>query len=196
MLPDRSCYEERYRLTARTLLGLVAGLVSASVGIMWHPAGLWAGSIILVLPAAFAAAAVALAMPAVISVACGRIAFRADAIGITLGVVPDSVPAVRRPAEFVPWADVERIVLHLARPGARGSHAQVENIAVQRRAGAVPVPPPGLRTRSRVFRLAPVAKETRLSRRVTGWQLDRDRLAAVAAALAPGIPIIEADTDA
>jgi hypothetical protein len=30
------------------------------------------------------------------------------------------------------------------------------------------------------------------SREITGWRLDRERLAAVTAAVAPGIPIVEA----
>jgi hypothetical protein len=29
------------------------------------------------------------------------------------------------------------------------------------------------------------------TRRVTGWQLDRERLAAVAAAVAPGVPLVD-----
>jgi hypothetical protein len=191
MLVDRGCYEERFRLTGRAVVGLVVGLVSAGLGVIWDPRGLSADSVILALPAFVAVAAVIVAMPGVIAVARGRVAFRADALGLTLGTVPDNVPAVRRPAEFIPWADVERIVLHLAGPGALGSHAQFRTIAVQRRAGAIPLPLPGTQTRRRVSRPVQVQAQASLTRSITGWQLDRDRLAAVTVAVAPGILIIE-----
>jgi hypothetical protein len=34
-----------------------------------------------------------------------------------------------------------------------------------------------------------------VTRRIKGWQLDRERLAAVTAAMASGIPVVEASVD-
>jgi hypothetical protein len=196
VLPDSGPYEERYRLTGHAALGLTVGLVSVGLGIIWQSPGLSAASIILAVPVIFAAIAVVLAMPGVIAIARRVIAFRADAVGITLGTVPDNLPALRHPAVFVPWADVEQIVLYLARSGARGSEAEVKYIAVHRREGALDLSLRRQQVRGRVVLATSSVAARRLTRRISGWRLDRERLAAVSAVLAPGIPIVEATEDA
>ena len=65
MLPDPGCYEERYWLTGRALLGLAAGLLSVGLGILWH------------IRVIFTAIALLVAIPAVIVLARRMIAFRA-----------------------------------------------------------------------------------------------------------------------
>ena len=124
MLPDPGCYEERYRLTGRAALGLAAGLLSVGLGILWHT------------PVIFTAIALLVAIPAVIALARRVIAFRADHAGIMLGAVPDKVTFRRGQAVFVPWAEVEQIILYPAYPRGQGSYAPVQCIAVQRREGA------------------------------------------------------------
>ena len=116
------------------------------------------------------------------------IAFRADQAGITLGAVPGRLMVRRGTAVFIPWADAEKIILYPARPGGQAPEDRVQCVGVQQRerSAALPVgneqaagcPVPGV-----------VAGATR---RVTGWRLDRERLAAVAAAVAPGVPIVDA----
>ncbi len=176
MLPDPGCYEERYRLTGRAALGLAAGLLSVGLGILWHT------------PVIFTAIALLVAIPAVIALARRMIAFRADHAGIMLGAAPDKLTFRRGQAVFVPWADVEQIILYPAYPRGQGSYAPVQCIAVQRREGA-----PAL---SRGTEQAPGCPAPGVAagatRRITGWRLDRERLAAVTAAVAPGIPIVDA----
>jgi len=120
---------------------------------------------------------VVFAMPEVIATARRMIAFRADYAGITLGHVPDNLAALRRPATFIPWAEVEKIILYAARPRGQRASAPVERIAVKRREEAEALLP-----------CAP----TETARELTGWKLDRERLTAVTAAVAPGIPVIDA----
>jgi hypothetical protein len=193
MLPDPGCYEEHYRLTGHAALGLALGLISVGFGVLFEEPALSAASVILAIPVVFSAFGVILAMPGVIAMARRRIAFRADPTGITLGTVPDNMPALRHPAVFVPWAEIERVILYLARPaGPRGRGcAQVTRIAVERRAGPAEF--------ARASKLIPGCPEPattlRPTRRVTGWRLNRERLAAVSAAVAPEIPIVEASME-
>ena len=176
MLPDPGCYEERYRLTGRAALGLAAGLLSVGLGILWHT------------PVIFTAIALLVAIPAVIALARRMIAFRADHAGITLGAVPDKLTFRRGQAVFVPWADVEQIILYPASPREQGSYASVQCIGVQRRDGAPALPQGGEQAPG-----CPVpGVAIGATRRIAGWRLDRERLAAVTAAMAPGIPIVDA----
>jgi hypothetical protein len=121
MLPDPDCYEERYRL-GRAVRILASALLSMGLGLLWHT------------PLIFAALTVLFAIPAVLAVARSPVAFRADHAGITLGsdrLLP------RRPAVFIPWTDVEKIILY---PGYTSSGDQAQYIGVQRRDGARPCP--------------------------------------------------------
>jgi hypothetical protein len=99
MRADPARCEERYRLTGATL-GLASALLAVGLGFLWHTQLI------------FAALTVLAVIPAVLAVARRPVAFRADHAGITLGsdrLLP------RRPAVFIPWTDVERIVLHPGR---------------------------------------------------------------------------------
>jgi hypothetical protein len=167
--PDPGCYEERYKLMG-VAVSLAGGLLAVGLGALWHTPQL-----------IFAAFTVLLAIPAVLAMALHPVAFRADQAGVTLGAVRVLPP---RPAVFIPWADIEEIILYVAGSGRKG----VECVGVQRRAGAPALPygnewAPG----------CPVSGVAAgAARRMTHWRLDRERLAAVTAAAAPGISIIEA----
>jgi hypothetical protein len=184
MLPDPGCYEERYRLTGRTAARLAFGLFLIGTGIRWQPPVISATAGILAIPVIFSVLGVVFAMPGVIAICRRMIAFRADYAGITLGDMPTSLAALRSPAMFIPWDEVDRVILYRARPRRPGTQAEstaegpgtaVQGIAVQRRGGATVVPGP-----------------TRTARKITGWRLDRERFAAVTAAVAPAVRIVDA----
>ena len=176
MLPDPARYEERYRPTSAAL-GLASAVLALGLGFLWHPQLI------------FAALTVLLAIPAVLAITRRPVAFRVDYAGITLG---SDRQLVRRPAVFIPWADVERIVLYPGRKAAGfgdylWASGELEYIGVQRRDGAQALPygneqAPG----------CPVpGVAAGATRPVKGWRLDRERLAAMTAAVAPGILIVE-----
>jgi hypothetical protein len=185
MLQDPGCYEERYRLTGQAAGGLAVGLISVGLGVMWQPP-ISAAAAVLAIPVIFSAIAVLLAMPGLIAMARRKTAFRADYAGITLGALPDN-PAFRRGSPvFIPWADVEQIILYPSSPSEPDAPARIQYIAVQRREGTAAPPPDAVTP-------AP-GRATPAAHKITGWQLDRERFAAVAAAMAPGVPIVEAST--
>jgi hypothetical protein len=178
VIPDLGCYEERYRLTVRagpSLAGGVASVAALSVA----P---------LSVQVIFILISVILALPWLIGPACRMIAFRADPTGITLGADPAGWPLRRVPAEFVHWADVEQIVIYPLYPRARGRYGFVQCIGIRRRSGTVTHHP----ERDESVPGCPVSGISEgTTRRITNWRLDRDRLAAVTAAVAPGIAIID-----
>jgi hypothetical protein len=185
VLPEPGCYEERYRLTGRAALGLAASLLSVGLGFLWHTPVIFA-----MIAVVFAALTLTMPGGGVIDVARRMIAFRADHAGITFGAVPDKLAVRRGAATFIPWADVERIILYPAYPQGQGGYARVQCIAVQRRDGT-----PALSRGNEQAPGCPVpGVAAGATRRITGWRLDRERLAAVTAAVAPGIPIIDAGT--
>jgi hypothetical protein len=113
------------------------------------------------------------------------IAFRADRTGITLGAVPGN-PRGGRAAVLVPWADIQQIILYPVDPVGRGRYARVRCIGIQRRPGA-----PALPQGNEQAPGCPVPDvASGATRTIIGWRLDREHLAAVAAAAAPGIPVI------
>jgi hypothetical protein len=180
MLPDPGRYEERYRLTGAAL-GLASALLALGLGLLWHTQLI------------FAALTVLAVIPAVLAVALRPVAFRADHAGITLGsdrLLP------RRSAVFIPWADVERIVLYPGRKAAGfgdylWASGEVEYIGVQRRDGA-----PALARGNKQAPWCPVpGVAAGATRPIKNWRLDRERLAAVTAAVAPDIPVIDARND-
>jgi hypothetical protein len=179
VLPDPGCYQELYQLTGRDALGLAVGLVSVGLGVAWRSSGISTAGVILAVPSFFAAFSVALALPGAVAVVRRMTAFRADYAGITLGAAPDNLTFFRSRALFVPWAEVERIILYLADPRGQGAGSQVQCISLQRREGAVALVP---------------GTATHPPRRITGWQLDAKRLAAVTEIVAPGVEIIAAGT--
>ncbi len=80
------------------------------------------------------------AMPGLIAITRRVPAFRADYAGITLADMPTSLAALRNRAMFIPWAEIDRIVLYpAAGPAEPGSGAPVQGIAVQRREEATAV---------------------------------------------------------
>ena len=181
MLPDASRYEERYRLTGQAAVGLAAAIGSVGMGVVWRSHGVSAAAVILLVPVVLSVAGVILALPVVAAVAGRMTALRADCAGITLGAEPDNLTFLGRRAVFAPWAEVDQVILHRALPRGQGAGAPVRRITVRRREGAVALTP---------------AAAGSLTRRITGWRLDAGHLAAVIAVVAPGIPIIEAKTDA
>ena len=169
VLSDPGCYEERYRLTGQAAAGLAVGFASVGLGVWWRSPGMSAAGVVLAVPVIFSAIAVILALPAVVAVARRMTAFRADYAGITLGAVPDNFTFFGRPAVFVPWVEVEQIILEFAGPPGR-AFPPVQRISLRRRGAAV------------------------ASHRITGWRLDAGRLAAVAGIVAPGVPVIDVRT--
>jgi len=181
MLQDLGRYEERYRLTGSAVLGLAASLLAIGLGLLWHTQVIV--GVIAVLLAALAAQGGGL-----FSAARRAVAFRADHAGITLGAVPGKLPPRRGSAVFVPWADVEQIVFYPAHPRGRGGYARARCVGIRRREGA-----PALSHGNEQAADCPVPGiAAGATRRITGWHLDRERLAAVTAAVAPGISIIDA----
>ncbi len=182
--PELGCYEERYRLTGRAIAGLAVSFVLVSLGFLWL-------SPVIFLPIGIILAAFIARGAGVIDLARRTVAFRADHEGIMLGAVPDKLTVRRGSALFIPWADVERIILYPAYPRGRGGHPAVQCVGVQRRTAAAPLlwgneQAPGCP----VPRVAAWA-----TRKITGWKLDRGRLAAAVAAIAPGIPILDITAD-
>ena len=179
MLPDPGCYEERYRIGAGAAVGLFTGLMT--FGLAFLTVAPWVAGIVI------AAAFLALLGP---GLAVRRmIAFRADYAGVTLGAVPGLILR-QSPAVFVPWADVEKIIFYPAGPGEQDANDQVQCLGVQRRDRS-----PALPERNEQAPGCPVPRVAAgATRRLSGWRLDRDRLAAVAAAVAPGVPIVDATT--
>lgn len=180
LLPDLDCYEERYRLNGRAVFGLAVSLLLFGLGFFWHsPVILMVIAIVLAVLIAQGAGAVDLARR--------MIAFRVDKEGIALGAVPDKLTVRRGSPLFIPWTDVKSIVLYPSSPQANGNHAPVQCIGVQRKEGATPLlwgneqapgcPVPGVPTWA--------------TRRIIGWRLDHGRLAAVVAAVAPGVRIVD-----
>ena len=113
-----------------------------------------------------------------------RYPVRADHAGITLG--RQRYPLTSRPVTFVPWADVEQIILYTGYQS--GNPAPW--IGIRRREGA-----PALPSGNQQDPSCPVpGVAAGATRRNKGVRLDRERLAAVTAAVAPGISVIEAST--
>ena len=183
MLRDPGCYAERYRLTGGAALTLAASLLSVGLGVLWHMPVIF--TVIAVLIAALEGRAHGL-----FGAARRMIAFRADPAGITLAAVPGRLPSRHGAAVFVPWADVEQIILYRNYLRGLGRLARFQCIGIQCRDRAT-APPQGNEQDPRCP--APGAAPG-VYRRIIGWRLDRGHLATVTAAVAPGIPIIDAAT--
>jgi hypothetical protein len=182
--PDLDRYEERYRLTGRAIAGLAVSVVLVGLGFLWQSPVIFL--VIGIILAVFIAQGAG-----VIDLARRTIAFRADHEGILLGAVPDKLSVRRGSALFIPWADVERIILYPAYPRGPARRAAVQCIGVQRRAAAAP-----LRWGNEQAPGCPVPRVAAwATRKIAGWQLDRRRLAAVVAAVAPGIPVLDTTAD-
>lgn len=177
-------YEERYRLTRLAVAGLAASVFLVAVGFLWHLP-------VIFLPLGAALAVLTAQGAGVIDRARRTTAFRADQAGITLGTVPDKLTVRRGSRLFIPWADVERIILYPVHPRGRGGRGAVRCIGVQRRATTEP-----LRWGNEQAPGCPVPRVPAWATRpVTGWRLDRSRLAAVTAAVAPDVAILDTSTE-
>ena len=108
---------------------------------------------------------VVLATVTVIALARRQLAFRADHAGVLLAGEPGRLTARRGAAVLIPWADVEQVILYFSEPG---EDAPVRRIGIWRRTGVLE------------------------AREVTGWRLDRGRLTAVTATVAPDVRIVGA----
>jgi hypothetical protein len=181
VLTDPGCYEERFRLTGGGAWSLVPVLLFIVPAIF--------ASFPLPVRVVFLVLGVALVLPSVIGPASRMTAFRADPAGVTLGADPAGWPLGRISAVTVPWADVEGIILYQG-PGPRWGDRDVQCIGIQRRQGS-----PALPWGNEPASGCPVpGVAAGAARRIGTWRLDRERLAAVTAAVAPGMPIIEAGT--
>jgi hypothetical protein len=182
MQPDPGRYEGRYRVSRAAQLGLSTSfvLLPTAIGLMsvYLPVAL----VLFVLGAITA-------LPAVAGLAVRRTAFRADYAGLTLGAdLRDGWTLRWDRSVTVPWADVEQIVIYPGPGFPAGSRAR--RIGIQRRPGA-----PELRPGDGPAPGCPLPRVTAAATRpVSGWRLDRDRLAAVTATVAPGVPVIDLTT--
>jgi hypothetical protein len=171
MLPDPGRYEERYRMTTGAVPVVAASLVL--FGLLFRTEALWATEAII---------ALALAVLLVPAVAARRlVAFRADYAGVLLGAEPRALMVARRRAEFIPWSEVDKIVLHPDTSGLPGAERRVGRVEVRRRTVLPAVDEQALEPGGAA-----------VTRRVAGWRLDRERLAMITAAVAPGVPVIDA----
>jgi len=175
---DQGLYEERYRLTGTVAASLVISLGMLALAL--HASeGEWLALSVL--------AFVTVTVPALAAAASHRIAFRADPLGITLGAAPLSWPGRDSSPVFIPWSDVERIVLYSGPKSGEQGAKERTCIGIQRRPGAARLPHGnGPARRCPVPGVAEGA-----TRQVIAWRLDRERLAALTAAVAPGIAVID-----
>jgi hypothetical protein len=178
-------YEERHRLSGRGAAGLaVVCLLIALAFALWRLP-------LVFLPIGIVIAVLVARGTGLTDLARRTVAFRADRAGIMLGAVPDKLSVRRGSALFMPWADIEAIVLYTVYPRGSGRPPAVPCIGVQRRAGAQP-----LRWGNEQAPGCPVPRVPAwATRRIAGWRLDRGRLAEVTAAVAPGIPIVDTARD-
>ena len=190
MVPDQGLYEERYRLTGSVALSLAVSLGMLALAL--HASeGEWLALSVL--------AFVSVTVPALATAVGRKVAFRADPLGITFGAAPLSWPGRDSDPVFIPWSDMEGIVLYSgprradrASPAGGGPGASRRQcIGIQRRPGA-----PRLPRGNEPARRCPVPGLAEgATRQVVAWRLDRERLKALAAAVAPGIPIIDASLE-
>jgi hypothetical protein len=174
---DQGLYEERYRLTGSMVMSLAVSLGMLALALHASEAEWLALSVL---------AFVTVTVPCLAAAAARRIAFRADPLGITLGATPLSWPGRDSSSVFIPWFDVERIVLYSGPKSRELGDRQC--IGIQRRPGAPRLPRGnGPARRCPVPGLAEGA-----TRQVVAWRLDRERLTALTAAVAPGVPVIDA----
>ena len=182
MLPDPGRYEERYRLTFPVARSAAFSFVPLIIAIFSHQPLPW----VILAPVVFALAIV----PWLVAVASRKVAFRADMAGITIGADPLSWPFRHASTVFVPWSDAEAIALYHGGGPFGWRIGDDPCIGIRRREGA-----PALSRGNKPARRCPVpGVAAGTVRPITAWQLDRDRLTALTAAVAPGIPIIDAGT--
>jgi hypothetical protein len=178
--PDLGLYEERYRLTGSMAMSLAVSLGMLALALHASETE-WLALAVL--------GFVTVTLPCLATAVGRRIAFRADPLGITLGAAPLSWPGRDSSPVFIPWSDVERIILYAGPKSRELGAGERQCIGIQRRPDAPRLPHGnGPARRCPVPGLAEGA-----TRQVVAWRLDRERLTALTAAVAPGIPVIDAD---
>ena len=177
-MPDQGLYEERYRLTGSVALSLAVSLGMLALAL--HASeGEWLALSVL--------AFVTVTVPALATAVGRKVAFRADPLGITFGAAPLSWPGRDSDPVFIPWSDVAGSSC-TATEASRAAARRRQCIGIQRRPGA-----PRLPRGNEPARRCPVPGLAEgATRQVVAWRLDRERLKALAAAVAPGIPVIDA----
>jgi len=173
VLPDQGVYEERYRLTGSVAASLAVSLVMLGIGLRGAGGQLWLALSVL--------AFVSVTVPALAAAVGRRVAFRADPMGVTLGANPQAWPGRDNSPVFISWADVEKIVIYPA--GTAGRLC----VGIQRRQGA----PPLSRGNEPARRCPLPGVAEGATRTAVAWRLDRERLTAVTAALAPAVQVID-----
>ncbi len=180
MLPDQGLYEERYRLAGALALSLAVSLGLLGIALR----GSHGSAALAFLLLAFAT----VIMPGLVAAGGRRVAFRADPMGITLGAAPLSWPGRHDSGLFISWSDVERIVLYQESKTRESGARNRLCIGIQRRPGAPPLP-----DGNGPARCCPVPGLAEgATRQVVAWRLDRERLTSLTAAVAPGVPVIDA----
>jgi hypothetical protein len=176
---DQGFYEERYRLTGSLALSLAVSLGMLALALHVSE-GFWVALSVL--------GFMTVTAPILAAAAGRRIAFRADPMGITLGADPLSWPGRNSSGVFISWSEVEKIVLY---PGPKSRESGTGNrlcIGIKRRPGATPLP-----SGNGPARHCPVPGLAQgATRQVVAWRLDRERLTALTAAVAPCVPVIDA----
>jgi hypothetical protein len=171
---DQGLYEERYRLTGAAAASLAVAAAMLAIAVRGAQ-----GSAYLVALAVMTF--VTLTVPALAGIVTRKMAFRADPMGITLGGDPLTWVSRGSGGLFIPWCDVEKIVIY------RTGTSRL-SVGVQRRASAPPLP-----QGNDPARRCPVPGVAEgATRQTVGWRLDPERLTALVAAVAPGIPVIDA----
>ncbi len=162
MPPESGCYEIRFRLAGYEALTPAFGLLILGAGIFIPHASLLGRVIGIAGGALFT-------VPYVILLVRRTIVFRADQAGITLG---PEVLKFQFSTVFIPWADIRKVILYKITRASRTMGRQrgtYIGIVPHDRAPADPA-----------------------VHRINTWRLDRERLAAVTKAAAPGTPIVDA----
>jgi len=181
MLPGPGRYEERWRLT-HVVIPLF-GVVFLLVGLTFH---FWP----------FIVFGVVGVLLYILTVTVYRIAFRADSAGITFGA---NLMSFKFYAVHIPWSDIETIILYTLRErpslpagsgGGKVDYLESTNfIGIKRRAGA-----PALAHGNQSSNCPDPTVPAGATRPIVGWRLDRDRLAAVIAAAAPAVRLVDDGT--
>jgi hypothetical protein len=175
VLPDQGLYEERYRLTGAVAASLAFSLVTLGLAVHGVHDPAWLALSVL--------AFVTLTLPIATAAVTRRVAFRVDPLGVTLGGDPMMWTRLGNGAVFIPWTDVEKIVIYPAGTGR-------QCVGIQRQASAPPLP-----QGNRPARRCPVPGVAEgATRQTVAWRLDRERLTALVAAVAPAIPVIATDS--
>jgi hypothetical protein len=175
VLPDQGLYEERYRLTGAVAASLAVTAAMLAIAVQGvHESDYLVALAVLIF--------VTLTVPGLAAVVTRKVAFRADPMGLTLGGDPLIWAGRGSGAVFIPWCDVEKIVIYRAGTGRLG-------VGVQRYPGAPPLP-----LGNEPSRRCPVPGIAEgATRQAVSWRLDRERLTSLVAAVAPGIPVIDTE---